>query len=235
MKAIYEEEYFSRLKTVGYWPDIQAKIIRKFIFSSSKHRQESRLKILEIGCGCGFLLGKLQRMGLEAYGLDISYFALRKARQNLMNISLIRGNAKNLPFIEKCFDIVVMFEVIEHLKNPLQAFRECRRVLKDCGYIILTTPNKYGLRNLLVNLSRVLRIDDLFFPLDKEDIHVNIFNINEMRNLLKKGGFNNISILFFQGGIYLPKIYERRISCCLLSCYFFNFPFATSLLAFAAK
>lgn len=89
-------------------------------------------KILDVGCGNGAFIQYLQNQGFtNVTGCDI-----------IPPVGFRYGNASDtLPYEDKEFDIVTFVNVIEHVENPLQSLRECKRVLKDDGTIILVTPN----------------------------------------------------------------------------------------------
>lgn len=93
-------------------------------------------KVLDAGCGFGFSLSEFQEIGIEAHGIDVSEFVVKSNE----NPNVILGNVQNLPYRDESFDVVISTEVLEHLENPKQAIEELKRVLRDDGYILLTTP-----------------------------------------------------------------------------------------------
>ncbi len=73
------------------------------------------------------------------------------------NVFFQQGDAEHLAFADNAFDIVVCSEVLEHLIEPQQALTEMRRVLKNNGTLILTTPCALSLSDLCMNLVRLVR------------------------------------------------------------------------------
>jgi ubiquinone/menaquinone biosynthesis C-methylase UbiE len=101
--------------------------------------------VLDIACGTGYGSDYLLKKGAKkVVGGDISKEAIEYAKIHYGRNSLffIRLDVCALPFQSKCFDVVVSFETIEHLKTPEIFLSECRRVLKKGGLFICSTPNK---------------------------------------------------------------------------------------------
>lgn len=101
--------------------------------------------ILEVGCGNGYYLSLLNRLGLNIslIGLDNDPPAIRDAAKFIgdRKVKLIIADASKIPFPSKSFDKIVMSEVIEHVKNEKKVLNEVIRVLKTGGIMVLTTCN----------------------------------------------------------------------------------------------
>jgi len=115
---------------------------------STKFVKDSNIKnkkVLDIGCGFGwFELNVLSRGVKEIAGIEISLEDLKTAKNNIEDKRAIFkvGGALKLPFKDNYFDMVVAWEVIEHIpKNTEdQMFKEVNRVLKKNGVFYLSTP-----------------------------------------------------------------------------------------------
>lgn len=103
-------------------------------------KNKPKLKILEIGCGNGYLTYSLNSLGHSASGIDISEEAIKSAKTNFGNYFAV-SDLKDYRPKEK-FDLIIATEVIEHLKNPSEFILQCLALLKENGEILLTTPNK---------------------------------------------------------------------------------------------
>ncbi len=99
-------------------------------------------RILDVGCGTGTYCIFLKRLGYEVIGVDIDKNKINTGRNFREPADLRHGSALGLPFGNKEFDLVLMTEVLEHIKEPEKAVQEISRVLKDTGIFILSVPTK---------------------------------------------------------------------------------------------
>lgn len=96
-------------------------------------------KMLEIGCGNGSILRYLkERTELQLTGGDLFLEGLRFCRDQV-DIPLYQIDATRLPFHD-CFDIVGLFDVLEHIEDDERVLQECRKALKEQGRLVLTVP-----------------------------------------------------------------------------------------------
>ena len=96
------------------------------------------LRVLEIGCGAGGLLGPLQRYG-AVHGLDVDreYVAFCKERGF---DRVLCGSGYELPFADASFDLVALFDTLEHIPDDRRALREVLRVLRPGGTVFVSAP-----------------------------------------------------------------------------------------------
>ncbi len=107
---------------------------------------------LDLGCGRG---GIVELLGAEAAvcaGLDPDFASLREHRADYANVRLTNGLIEALPYANASFDLITCSWVIEHLRDPAQAFLEVARVLRPGGHFIFLTPNAL---NYIVWLNRL--------------------------------------------------------------------------------
>ena len=100
--------------------------------------------VLDVGCGTGYGTAEFSRTAAKAVGLDISRDALDYARLHypLENVRFLQASCTDMPFREGSFDLVVAFEVIEHLGDWRGFLIEVHRVLAAGGQCVISTPNK---------------------------------------------------------------------------------------------
>ena len=110
-------------------------------------------------------------------------------------IEVHKGDAMNMPFKDKTFDSIVAGDVIEHLENPSKFLRECKRVLKNDGTLVISTPNAAFLP---LQPLEILFIKKFYF----NDTHINLFQPRIMYKLLRYAGFNLIKRV--GAGMYIP-------------------------------
>jgi 2-polyprenyl-3-methyl-5-hydroxy-6-metoxy-1,4-benzoquinol methylase len=132
-------------------------------------------KILDIGCGLGWLLSYLNN-DWDKYGIEISKFASNHAQKYG---KIFNGTLEDFPDKSK-FDVIVMNHVIEHLRNPLWALKKIQNMLTDNGIFILGTPNfdsaaarRYGKNFRLLN----------------DPTHISLFSSDSMHRCLRDYGF----------------------------------------------
>ena len=99
--------------------------------------------VLDAGCGTGYGAAQLLRAS-KVFGVDASMEAIDHARRNFSRagVQFLQAVCESLPFAEGSFDLVVAFEVIEHLERWENFLAEARRVLRPAGMLLVSTPNK---------------------------------------------------------------------------------------------
>jgi 2-polyprenyl-6-hydroxyphenyl methylase/3-demethylubiquinone-9 3-methyltransferase len=117
-----------------------------------RERSPSQQRILDIGCGAGFLSNYLAREGFNVVGLDVSAASLEVARKfdptNGVNYEL--GNALELPYPDRSFDAVCAMDLLEHVERPTRVISEAARVLRPNGFFFFHTFNRNWLAWLVV-------------------------------------------------------------------------------------
>ena len=103
--------------------------------------------ILDIGSGSGGFLDLLRSTGVEPTAIEWDLDACRRARTRVDGPAgqvgpggVLSGSAERLPFADAAFDLVTMFDVLEHLEEPQAAAREAWRVLKPGGALLVHVP-----------------------------------------------------------------------------------------------
>lgn len=98
-----------------------------------------KVRILDFGCGSGYLVARLAERGFQSFGLDISAEAIEFGRrQGIKNIEAVDSHTINYP--DNFFDAILLMDVIEHLEDESWAVKEVERVLAPGGVIIITVP-----------------------------------------------------------------------------------------------
>lgn len=101
-------------------------------------------RVLDAGCGAGYGSAELADVAESVFAIDIAPEAIEYARAHypLPNLAFEQASCTGLPYADGAFDLVVAFEVIEHLENWRDFLREVRRVLAPAGQLIVSTPNR---------------------------------------------------------------------------------------------
>lgn len=99
--------------------------------------------LLELGCGPGLGLSYLAKRARSVVGGDRNPSVLSEAQtKQKTSLRLLCLDAQSLPFADHSFDIVLLYEAIYYLASPDQFLRECRRILRPKGQLIISLPNK---------------------------------------------------------------------------------------------
>ncbi|TKB78557.1 MAG: class I SAM-dependent methyltransferase [Nitrospira sp.] len=99
--------------------------------------------VLEVACGAGQGLGYLARTARRVVGGDYTFGLLRHAQGHYHGrIPLFQLDAQALPFRDRAFDVVLLYEAIYYLAQPERFLTECRRILRDNGVLLLCTVNR---------------------------------------------------------------------------------------------
>ena len=101
-------------------------------------------RVLDAGCGTGYGSAELARTAAQVAGIDLAPDAIAFAREQFTasNLKFTAASCLDLPFADASFDLVVCFEVIEHLKDWRRLITEAQRVLAPGGHFAVSTPNK---------------------------------------------------------------------------------------------
>ncbi len=184
-------------------------------------RKSGAKKVLEVGCGTGFVTNFLNHNGFDCFGCDISFFAASKSRQ-------VNASALQLPFKTGSVDALISISMVEHLKyeETKEFLQEARRVLKNNGIIFLVTPNSKSVRSLIYGAKQVHSADPT---------HIFFYSPFSLGKVLGSSGFTNIRCLFDfpkkckLGGWPLPASLRQTNSSLIMN--MFNWLFVSSPLA----
>ncbi len=100
-------------------------------------------RILEIGSGKGRLLHRLVAAGYQIHGIEPDRDFLVESRRLYGTLPLLQMDAQHLAFADAAFDVVLSFDVFEHIPDSDRHLEEVKRVLRPGGYYLLQTPNKW--------------------------------------------------------------------------------------------
>lgn len=190
----YENISFTRYSQYWWSNRFYANLARRFGHTSGL--------LLEIGCGLGHLVGRLEGT-FFTYGLDVNPWALQKATQEAPNTPLSMGSVEDLPFSSNSFDVIIIKHVVEHLPRPEQAIRELGRTLAPGGILILSAPN-------LDSLLKPIKGKDWIGY--KDPTHISLKPPSEWLDLLRLEGALLVDKVFSDGfwdTPYIPLVPEK--------------------------
>jgi SAM-dependent methyltransferase len=132
----FDPSFFERLRSTEethFW--FRAR--RKWIFDALTKFLPPPATLLEVGCGTGNVSSFLSKKGYAVTGCEYYEDAIRRAWPGFR---IVQGDANNLPFEDGSFDIVGLFDVIEHFQDDLRPMREAARVCRKGGIVAITVP-----------------------------------------------------------------------------------------------
>ncbi|HVN28612.1 MAG TPA: class I SAM-dependent methyltransferase, partial [Candidatus Binataceae bacterium] len=144
---------------------------------------DSRGRLLDVGCGSGDLLARMESLGWEAQGIDLDPIAVAAARRKGLEVH--RGALDRRNFPDAHFDAVVMSHLIEHVHQPIELLAHARRVLRPGGRLVIATPNAESLGH------RMLRER---WPLLDPPRHLQIFTPPVLESMARKAGFADVRV-----------------------------------------
>lgn len=172
---------------------------KSYINSFAKEIENS--SVLDVGCGRGDYTEIFCHSGNRVIGLDVADWRNKNSDSNF-NFIIYKGDV--LPFGDKEFDVVVSFDVIEHIDDDFSFVREVRRVLKDEGKILIATPNRTRLSNMLYKLVG----KPIKYPYTLSEsgnlgklVHIREYTNKELVNLFRMAGFKDIKVDNFWFGL----------------------------------
>jgi len=170
-----------------------------YILDQINNRNIRNLKILDIGCGGGIICEPLARLGAKVTGIDFApnniIAAKIHSKKNKLKINYINKDIEKSKLDEK-FDIILMFEVLEHLDNWKKTIKNIKKNLNKNGLIIISTIN----RNPLSKLFAINIAENILHWIPKGTHDYNkLIKPEELKKILlkEKFNFNNIKGLVF--------------------------------------
>jgi len=152
-------------------------------FIAETHALTPSAEILEIGSGTGTLLGQLRGQGYRIRGVDLSPELIAEARRWYADLPIDHVTGVALPFPNGTFDVVMSFDVLEHIPDSDAHLQEVLRVLKPGGKYLIQTPNKWT--NVVFETIRWRS-----FTRFRED-HCSLHSLRELTNRLTRNGFRS--------------------------------------------
>jgi len=152
-------------------------------------------RLLDVGCGTGEFLYYARGLGWEGAGVDVSSFDVQRARR-ATGLQVQEGTIGDLSEREDAFDLITMWDVIEHMPDPKADLRIAYKLLKADGFLAISTPNLGSLRYRLHKEKWRGFIED--------ERHLFFFDSVILTQLLMKNGFR------------VKRVLSRKISPVLL-------------------
>jgi ubiquinone/menaquinone biosynthesis C-methylase UbiE len=150
----------------------------------------SRVQLLDIGCGEGHITAGIKKEfpHFDIIGTDASITACRNGKKKYPEVKFMVADAYHLPCPDEYFDIIVLNNIWEHVPDPLRLLSGVRRILRENGKVVISTPSRYRFSNIINLIKR-----------GKTELvsknHVTEYTIGQVIEQLRFGGFEIIDIM----------------------------------------
>ena len=187
--------------------ELWEKMMKPVFHRAAKLLEQSRGngRLLDVGTGFGFFLVEMRKRGWETAGVEISQKAIDYAR-DVLGVTVFPGPLEKADLPDSHFEAVTAFYVIEHLSHPMDFLRECHRILKPGGLLLLRYPHTTPIKNLLKFFGIKNRLYNL-------PAHLSDFSPKMIQQCLERIGFGKC--LHLVGGYTLPSDLGKRTSSAL--------------------
>jgi len=182
-EEIYNQKYFSKGDYADYIKE-ESSLVDNF-----KNRLKEIVKfkkrgqLLEIGSAYGYFLKEAGKY-FAVTGIDIDRYVCEQAR-NISKKKIICGNFLDINFKNKKYDVICLFDTIEHLKQPKEYLQKIFKILKNAGIVAIETGDIASL---------LPKIQGHKWRLIKPKYHLSYFSKNTLTRLLKDTGFEIVHI-----------------------------------------
>jgi 2-polyprenyl-3-methyl-5-hydroxy-6-metoxy-1,4-benzoquinol methylase len=148
-------------------------------------------RLLDVGCALGIFLVMAHESGWETYGVDVSPYATNFAR-NVMGQKVRTGTLEQIKYPDNWFDVVTVWDALEHFDDPSKQLQEIRRILKDDGIVFMNTPNEEAFMRVLAWKMYCVTRGKFQYPVRKlyHRFHLYYFTAKTLRSLLEENGFH---------------------------------------------
>jgi 2-polyprenyl-3-methyl-5-hydroxy-6-metoxy-1,4-benzoquinol methylase len=186
--------------SIESWEKMMTPVFKRAAQLLQEFKEKGRL--MDVGAGFGFFLSEMKKRGWEVMGVEISQKGMDYGRDRL-GIEIYAGPLEKVGLPEKDFDAVTAFYVVEHVPDPIALLKECHRILKPGGLLLLRYPHTTPIKNLL----RLLGIENRLYDLPA---HLSDFSPETIQRLLERVAFKSCE--HFIGGYTLPPNLGKRLS-----------------------
>ncbi|MCK5524717.1 MAG: class I SAM-dependent methyltransferase [Thiomargarita sp.] len=177
------------LEKKHWWFSARRTIIEHLL---KKLNLPAQAKIFEAGCGTGGNLSLLSQYG-QVYAMELNDTAREFARQNTEAKIWAGSLPDEIPFEKEQFDLIVLFDVLEHLEKDSQALESLRTYLKPSGYLFITVP----------------ALPLLWSEHDERHHHYRRYLKKELRQLVKNAGFK-VTLASYFNCLLFPMVLAAR-------------------------
>ncbi|KKS00013.1 MAG: Methyltransferase type 12 [Candidatus Magasanikbacteria bacterium GW2011_GWC2_41_17] len=142
------------------------------------------IKLLDVGCGPGYFLEHLKDGGINYKGLELADFLVEICQNRGLNVA--RSELKEEP--NNSYNVITLYDVLEHLRNPMEMFKTLNNKLLSGGYVLAYIPNIHSIATKLME-GRHKNVDPF--------VHLCFFDPKSLNFLAEKNGFQVESVDYY--------------------------------------
>lgn len=190
------EPYYEALASIDPWHTPEGfEIARKFAWVKRALKPKiANLKILDIGSGPGLFLDLVKRAGWQGIGIELNAEAAVRSHERF-GIDVRVGTIESVDSPSASFDVVTLWDIFEHVRDPLGMLQRVHDLLKPGGYLFLETPNVRSMLDRTVFFLARIGIKGpaaTFYGLH----HLTLWDPKTIRRALEERGFKVMNIRF---------------------------------------
>lgn len=179
-----------------YTAIIGEKSTPKEFFDLQMNFQENRIKrvkdlinndseILEVGCSTGYFLEAIKNKVSKVVGIELDPNHAKFAKE-FCDLKIYQQALEDIEFGKEKFDVIFMFQVLEHIQKPLEFLRNCKKILKPNGTIYVEVPN---IDDALFSVYRIKSFEERYFRAP----HVYYYSKITLEKMFNKAGLQGIT------------------------------------------
>ncbi len=201
----YNQKYFTgdlhRSAYINYKDDkfVIVRNMKTFLHEIQKIKPSG--KLLDAGCALGFFVELALKNGYDAHGFDPSEYAVDESKKLIGEKRIKQGTISSVHYPSKFFDVITLFDVFEHLGDPIFDLGRLKQFLKDDGIIIVATGDTDSF------MARILKRRWTFYIPPQ---HLFFFNKKLLITILNKDNF--VSLKWFRIGKWLSLRYILHLA-----------------------
>jgi len=184
-----EQERCADEASGDYWAQTRLGVFTSWIDEGDYER------ILDVGCGSGYLTRHLRMRGHSVAGLERERESLDVGMTYSDRGVFVRADARDAPFMDASFDCLVLADVYEHLERPEPLLDECRRLLVPGGHLLISVP--------------AFRF--LYGPHDEHNDHLDRYTASRLTNQLAQAGFASLRTRYTNVLPLVPYFVTQRV------------------------
>lgn len=152
-------------------------------------------KVLDIGCGSGFLLNMLKDRGKTIYGIEPNEKLISFSRKQFGDLNIVKLTAEEIEDLDIKVDTAVMLDVLEHIEDDRSQLRKVSACIKEDGRLVIVVP-AFGF---------------LFGKRDINNGHFRRYSKKELQGKIEAAGFEVLKIRFWNALAFFPYVYYEKL------------------------